>query len=362
MVPHIITPAWLIRATETTSYIEEVWNTLSSREQQRLLARSASRLRPRKTQSLRQPEAQSNIDPHLFNFYSNSTGLSSTNKFFNRYLDVVPYDRNRVKPLGTGERYLNASWIQTRASGRWYIATQAPLLWTANSFLSLTIGDNVTPEGEKTARVRTIVQLTQDYEGNIRKADAYFPSTIGLTWIIPSENEEESPPLEVRLVKQTVMAEINCIQSELVVRISKTESQGFPVVHLLYTGWPDHGVPKDRESLIRFVRHSEAVNGATVPTEHSPIAVGCSAGIGRTGSFIAISSLLEASTCGWKPHNAGSGFPAPPRLNPSLDAFDEDLVVCEVDWLREQRGGMVQKREQLELIYWILRYEGERDK
>ncbi|XP_052070844.1 receptor-type tyrosine-protein phosphatase gamma-like [Mytilus californianus] len=60
------------------------------------------------------------------------------------------------------------------------------------------------------------------------------------------------------------------------------------VHHYHFTQWPDHGVP-DSIKLVNFYR---AVKNNT-SDQHGPLLVHCSAGIGRTGTFIAIDSLYE---------------------------------------------------------------------
>jgi len=354
MPTHQPLPDWLLDATSSPLYINEAWELLETREQQRAVARSA--FRPHKGQ--RKSAANGAPEPYILDYYSVSTGISPDNRFFNRYSDVLPYDRNRVIPPGADERYLNASWIQTKASGQWFIAAQAPLVWTANSFLTLATAGNKMPTGGTCHRVRTIVQLTPEFERKFRKADPYFPSEIGHVWTLQSEDEKDLHALEVKLVKQTRMEDTNCIRSDLVVHLtkSKTNTQDFPVIHLLYTSWPDHGVPEDTDSLLRFVRYAEEVNSEGDSSLQSPIIVGCSAGIGRTGTFIAISSLLKVGHEGNCTAESGvSEQPVSPIKVPELGTYSKDLVVAEIDWLREQRGGMVQKREQMELIYGILR-------
>jgi protein tyrosine phosphatase len=203
------------------------------------------------------------------------------------------------------------------------------------------------------------VQLTPEWEGRIRKADPYFPNEIGETWTFQPESEGVSPPLSVTLVRRTLHEEMNCVESELRIRPEDGEDEEVAVVHLLYTAWPDHGVPEQSESLLRFVRYCEQVNsrGDRGDRRHqAPMAVGCSAGIGRTGSFITISSLLEVlhDSPDMKPPDGRSQSTQAVLSNPGFGRYSEDLVVLEIDWLREQRGGMVQRREQMEMIYGIL--------
>ncbi|KAK7439348.1 hypothetical protein VKT23_017574 [Stygiomarasmius scandens] len=160
--------------------------------------------------------------------------------------------------------------------------------------------------------------------------------------------------------------------------------------HLLFHAWPDHGVPEDHDlaGLVKFVGLVDEVN--RLPTKRSdtdaeedpdpPIMINCSAGIGRTGSFIAISSLLRAigvllppgAPLG-DPPGAQSLSPSPERdtpiqaisaelhsevtesgpLGPIPPSHANDMVVREIDWLREQRPGMVQRPEQVVLVYRV---------
>lgn len=104
MPAHHSHPQWLIQATESASYIDDAWSILAVREQQRSLLRAASR--PSKAQRFSRPSP--NVDPALLSYYSVSNGTSPSNKVFNRYFDVVPYDRNRFVFPDSPDRYLNA--------------------------------------------------------------------------------------------------------------------------------------------------------------------------------------------------------------------------------------------------------------
>ena len=65
------------------------------------------------------------------------------------------------------------------------------------------------------------------------------------------------------------------------------------VTHFHYTTWPDHGVPKAHHTILNFVktvrRHARQVDRMG----HYPILVHCSAGVGRTGTFIALDWALQ---------------------------------------------------------------------
>lgn len=55
-----------------------------------------------------------------------------------------------------------------------------------------------------------------------------------------------------------------------------------------FLGWPDHGVPKFATSLIEFIRR---VRHGFVSDR--PMVVHCSAGVGRTGTYITLDAMLE---------------------------------------------------------------------
>ena len=57
-----------------------------------------------------------------------------------------------------------------------------------------------------------------------------------------------------------------------------------------FTSWPDHGVPKFTTSLVSFVRRVQKAHNKDGGV---PLLVHCSAGVGRTGTFILLDSMLE---------------------------------------------------------------------
>ena len=62
------------------------------------------------------------------------------------------------------------------------------------------------------------------------------------------------------------------------------------VTQLHYTAWPDHGVPNNVMSVIRFIRH---VRKLFPSSQDTPLLVHCSAGVGRTGTFITLDMMLQ---------------------------------------------------------------------
>ncbi|UYV73144.1 PTPRD [Cordylochernes scorpioides] len=91
-----------------------------------------------------------------------------------------------------------------------------------------------------------------------------------------------------------------------------------------FTAWPDHGVPAHPTPFLMFLRRIRALN----PPEAGPMIVHCSAGVGRTGCFVVIDSMLE-------------------RLKHETTVDIYGHVTC----LRAQRNYMVQTEDQYLFIH-----------
>jgi protein-tyrosine phosphatase len=346
--------------------------------------------------------------------YSTAIANLAQNHHRNRYGDVVPYDRTRVVvgPEAAAGRYLNANWVLERFGHKWWIATQAPLPATAHTFLSLIFQPIETPPGNPSStrqmesspsfgdkpHIRTVVQLTKNVERGRLKAHSYFPTEVGKSLIVPPDPEVLAPALKVTLLKIQEHKDAQCMQSTVAIApvdltsrapaatlietnvedaedhdwVEEDHDERVIFQHLMYAAWPDHGVPEDEDriGLLAFLKLTDRVNRdlsscEQTPTHSSthekqfhpdpPILVGCSAGIGRTGSFIALSSLLRH--CGFLlPATAltpASVIPSSP-LGSLPEALAGDLVVEEIDSLREQRPRMVERPEQTLLVYELL--------
>ena len=71
-----------------------------------------------------------------------------------------------------------------------------------------------------------------------------------------------------------------------------TEPKADPleVIQLHFTAWPDHGVPDNCAVMLNFVRRVRKLHPYSNPC---PLLVHCSAGVGRTGTFIVLDSMME---------------------------------------------------------------------
>jgi len=364
-------PLWLQNAYKQ-EHINNAWRILTDRERSRVRAKLLL-ASPQPAPTIQFPSGghpRENATDH----YSVALGCSPELRFCNRYSDILPYDRSRVD---VGGRYLNGNWVRELAGGRWTISTQAPLPNTAHEFLSLIAGlhSPFSPPEEPAlsfSRARTVVQLARNVESGRQKAHPYFPSHTGESSIIrPTQGTSELPPLRVTLVKSETVESAQCVTSTVSVTpiVAGVSSPAVIFRHLLYGAWPDHGIPEpdDRAGLLNFIRLVDRVNKDVRGLEGTadaepPVMVHCSAGIGRSGAFIALCSLLRSNGLLYSP----SSQPVervPPRRPPPLsqsplgplpESISWDEVAQEIDSLREQRPGMVERPEQAQLVYEVL--------
>jgi protein tyrosine phosphatase len=62
------------------------------------------------------------------------------------------------------------------------------------------------------------------------------------------------------------------------------------ISHCQYLEWPDHGAPVLASQFLEYVRHIQKLGNNE---EENVVLVHCSAGIGRTGAFILLDSVLR---------------------------------------------------------------------
>ncbi|XP_067860875.1 receptor-type tyrosine-protein phosphatase O isoform X2 [Heptranchias perlo] len=202
------------------------------------------------------------------------------NRCKNRYTNILPYDFSRVKLISLHNEedsdYINANYIPGFNSAHEYIATQGPLAETRNDFWKMIMQQ----------KSYIIVMLTQCNERRRVKCDHYWPfneqpvgyGDITVEMVFESEQSDQS---EESHQSEWIIREFNVNYADEVQR----------VIHYNYMAWPDHGVPtaNTAENILQFV---QLVRQQTVQRP-GPIVVHCSAGVGRTGTFIALDRLMQ---------------------------------------------------------------------
>uniref|UniRef100_A0A3B4T6M6 protein-tyrosine-phosphatase n=1 Tax=Seriola dumerili TaxID=41447 RepID=A0A3B4T6M6_SERDU len=202
------------------------------------------------------------------------SALLPENRGKNRYNNILPYDSTRVKLSYVDDDpcsdYINASYIPGNNFRREYIATQGPLPGTKDDFWKMVWEQNV----------HNVVMVTQCVEKGRVKCDHYWPF---------DQDPLYYGDLIVQMLSESVLPEWTIREFN----ICSEEQLSFTrlVRQFHYTVWPDHGVPETTHSLIQFVRTVRDYVNRTPGS--GPTVVHCSAGVGRTGTFIVLDRVLQ---------------------------------------------------------------------
>ena len=82
-------------------------------------------------------------------------------------------------------------------------------------------------------------------------------------------------------------------------QVSKDGKNPRNITHFQFTAWPDHGVPDGHHTLLNFVKKYQKFSEIKNMGQ-KPVVVHCSAGVGRTGTFIALDWALQVIVDGKK--------------------------------------------------------------
>ncbi|XP_077932414.1 receptor-type tyrosine-protein phosphatase beta isoform X2 [Halichoerus grypus] len=200
--------------------------------------------------------------------------LLPENRGKNRYNNILPYDASRVKLSNVDDDpcsdYINASYIPGNNFRREYIATQGPLPGTKDDFWKMAWEQNV----------HNIVMVTQCVEKGRVKCDHYWPA---------DQDSLYYGDLILQMLSESVLPEWTIREFRI---CSEEQLDTHRLIrHFHYTVWPDHGVPETTQSLIQFVRTVRDYISRSPGA--GPTVVHCSAGVGRTGTFIALDRILQ---------------------------------------------------------------------
>lgn len=320
--------------------------------------------------------------------FSRREGHRMENRNKNRYKNILPFDHTRVKITDVdtsvlGAEYINANYIRQYADNEHADGTAvdscSPSLCAACIFqqqqkncpncqilnrtcvqcamksTTIPINGNCTNCGKKT-------------EYRNRRSDTYIatqgclPNTIIDFWnMIWQENTR----VIVMTTKEIERGKVKCARywpdpgttkiwgPAKITCLSESSTNDYTLREFLFSWrnnderrvyqyhfqvWPDHGVPSDPGCVLNFLhdvnaRQDQIRMDGIVP---GPVCVHCSAGIGRTGTFIVIDMIL--------------------------DTIDRNGLETEIDiqrtiqMVRSQRSGMVQTEAQYKFVYYAVQH------
>ncbi|KAK5966733.1 Tyrosine-protein phosphatase [Trichostrongylus colubriformis] len=210
------------------------------------------------------------LKPYLASTYSRE--IFDQNPTKNRYKDVICNDFTRVVIKdGKGSDYIHANYVRGNYLVNTFICTQGPILTTITDFWRMVLCE----------RVSHIIMLCDTIEQGKMKCEQYWPNE--------QAEKMEIGDFVLTTVKVT-SSDIHVIRSTIEIVVAG--GQRHKVKHHRWRTWPDKTVPKSLLAVFRILQ--------SVRNSSNPIVVHCSAGIGRTGSMVAIEMCLQTLLAGQK--------------------------------------------------------------
>lgn len=213
--------------------------------------------------------------------FPSTAGDLGANREKNRYSYILPYDHCRVRLSVQKSHphtdYINASFVPGGGSERDFICTQGPMHNTMADFWRMVWEQNV----------RVIVMVTALKHKDIVLCDKYWPLNRGTVFHGPIQvttmTRQQGPDYFITTIN---LRRGDCPTDRI-------------ITHYYYPSWPDRGVPKDPFLLCAFTEHVRQ-NLEAIP-RLGPAVVHCSAGVGRSGTFVALLWLMQLCVRGIRP-------------------------------------------------------------
>lgn len=210
---------------------------------------------------------------NISKYEETSNDLSFDEQELNRFKNVFAIKSTRVKINCNPGLYINANHINGihdiyNENKSHYIATQAPIRETIHDFWVMVWENNI----------NIIVMLVNPLEGYYKVTD-YWKN-------IPLKREYNID-IDIELICEIENKDFTLREIKI------TDGNKEKIVYQYnYTSWPDQGVPKSIESFSNFISLIQQKEKSQ-NKNNSPIIVHCSAGVGRTGCYILIDTILK---------------------------------------------------------------------
>ncbi|XP_046858371.1 receptor-type tyrosine-protein phosphatase epsilon-like isoform X2 [Xenia sp. Carnegie-2017] len=200
--------------------------------------------------------------------------LLNDNKKKNRNPKIYPSESNRP-PLSHLDQiensdYINACFVDGYLGKNYFIATQTPLKETINDFWRMVCQ----------YKSCTIVMLNQLNENNQQ-----YP----MFW--PTQRARAQSFGKSTVLLDSVVTKDDITVRKFIVSPTMDIKNGRMVRMIHYVSWPAHDVPKDVHSMVEIL--SEVEDSQRAADVKGLVIVVCSDGAGRSGTYIAISNLVD---------------------------------------------------------------------
>ncbi|CAK74502.1 unnamed protein product (macronuclear) [Paramecium tetraurelia] len=238
----------------------------------------------------------------------------------NRYSNILPFSHSIVKPevqspnkliMSKDKFYINANYIRgINNVEKQYIATQGPIPESIIDFWHMVWTNNV----------QVVIMLCNFFDKGRVQCEKYWPKT---------GQKAQFGPYEVQSISQEEILK-SIFQHKIII---KTQVEYREIIHYQWTNWNDFGVVGNDE--LRILDMLADISNKAGMQNKRPV-IHCSAGVGRTGTFLAICHIKQLL----------------------INNKAKISIFSIVRRLREQRALMIQTPEQYQMLYrytlWLI--------
>ncbi|XP_063928101.1 tyrosine-protein phosphatase 69D isoform X3 [Zophobas morio] len=251
--------------------------------------------------------------PDRFSDRTTRSSDARENVYKNRYPDIKAYDQTRVKVSQidsiAGSDYINANYVLGYKERKKFICAQGPMDTTVNDFWRMIWEQHL----------ELILMLTNLEEYSKTKCAKYWPDKC--------DGDKSFGDITVTHVQETRYSDYIVRELRICRNAPGKDKEERQITQYHYLVWKDFMAPEHPNGIIKFIKR---VNEA-YSIEKGCILIHCSAGVGRTGTLVALDCLLQQL-----------------KEEEHVSIFN---TICD---LRHQRNFLVQSLKQYIFIYRAL--------